>query len=73
MSTVINNPTPVQPSNSEGNSGNNLVGTLFGLLAIVLLGYLFFVYALPMLRQPQQVMPKIEVPSKIDVNINKEK
>lgn len=72
MSTVINNPTPVQPANSEGNSGNNLVGTLFGLLAILLLGYLFFVYALPMLRQPQQVMPKIEVPSEIDVNINRE-
>lgn len=72
MSTVINNPTPVQPTNSEGNSGNNLVGTLFGLLAILLLGYLFFVYALPMLRQPQQVMPKIEVPSEIDVNVNRE-
>lgn len=72
MSTVINNPTPVQPTNSEGNSGNNLVGTLFGLLALLLLGYLFFVYALPMLRQPQQVVPNIEVPSEIDVNINRE-
>jgi hypothetical protein len=72
MSTVINNPTPVQPANSEGNSGNNLVGTLFGLLGLLLLGYLFFMYALPMIRQPQQLIPKVEVPNKIDVHINRE-
>jgi hypothetical protein len=72
MSTVINNPTPVQSTNSEGNSGNNMLGTILGLLTILLLGYLFFVYALPMIRQPQQVMPNIEVPSEIDVNINRE-
>ncbi len=72
MSTVINNPTPVQSTNSEGNSGNNMLGTIFGLLTMLLLGYLFFVYALPMIRQPQRVMPNVEVPSEIDVNINRE-
>jgi hypothetical protein len=72
MSTVINNPTPVQSTNSEGNSGNKMIGTILGLLTILLLGYLFFVYALPMIRQPQQVIPNVEIPSEIDVNIKRE-
>ena len=70
MSTVINNPTPVQPS-GDGNSGNNLLSTVIALLGILLLGYLFYVYGLPLFRQPAPVVPNVEVPSEIDVNINR--
>jgi hypothetical protein len=69
MATVINNPTPVQ---GDGGSGNNMLGMIIGLLVVLLLGYLFFVYALPMFRQPAQVVPNVEVPSEIDVNVNRE-
>lgn len=60
MATIINNPP------TEG-SGNNL-GMLFGVIVILVLGYLFIFYGLPMLRQVGT--PQITVPSEIDVNVN---
>lgn len=59
MATIINNP----PSEGSGNS----MGMIFGLVAVLVLGYLFIFYALPALRQVGT--PQITVPSEIDVNV----
>lgn len=67
MTTIVNNPPPAD------NSGGPLV-TIIVLVVLVVLGYLGFVYGLPALRQIQLGgAPQINVPSKIDVNVNQTK
>jgi len=44
MSTIINNP------NSTDESSGNMATVLFVIIAILIFGYLFFVFALPSLR-----------------------
>lgn len=63
MTTIVNNPPP---SNDSGGG----MGMIIGLVVLLVLGYIFFVYGLPALRQVQLGSPQINVPSKIDVNIN---
>lgn len=63
MTTVVNNP----PSNDSGSG----MGMMIGLVMFVALGYLFFVYGLPALRQTQA--PQINIPDKINVNIEQTK
>ncbi len=65
MTTVINNP-PAE--NKEGPTG-----MIVGLVILVVLGYLGFVYGLPALRQLQLGSPQINIPSTIDVNVNQTK
>ena len=60
MTTVVNNPPP---SNDSGSS----MGMMIGLVVFVALGYLFFVYGLPALRQTQ--VPQINIPDKIDITV----
>lgn len=43
---------------------------IIGLVILLILAYLFFVYGLPQIRQLQLGSPQINVPSEIDVNIN---
>jgi hypothetical protein len=62
MATIVNNPAP-----SSDSSGG--VGMIVGLLLLLLVGFLFFVYGLPMLRQ-STASPSITVPDKINVNVN---
>lgn len=50
MSTVINNPT----SSSEDSSG---VGVIVGMVLVVILGTLFVLYALPLLRNQATPTP----------------
>lgn len=59
MTTVVNNP----PSNDSGSG----MGMMIGFVMLVALGYLFFVYGLPALRQTQ--VPQINIPDKIDVTV----
>lgn len=66
MVTVVNNPAP------SDNSGGPM-GMILVLVVVLVLGYLGFVYGLPVLRQMQTGSPQINVPSKIDVNINQTK
>ncbi len=61
MVTVVNNPPP------SDNSGGPM-GTILVLAVVVVLGYLGVVYGLPAIRQ--MGTPQINVPDKIDVNIN---
>ncbi len=63
MTTVVNNPPP---SNESGGP----MGMIIGLVALFAFGYLFFIYGIPALRQIGS--PQINIPSKIDVNIQQE-
>jgi hypothetical protein len=66
MVTVVNNP----PS-SDNSSGP--VGIIIVLVVLFVLGYLGFVYGLPALQQMQSGGVQINVPDKIDVNVNQTK
>ena len=46
------------------------MGVIIGLVVLVLLGFLFFVYGLPALRQIKLGGTEINVPDKIDVTVN---
>ena len=46
------------------------MGTIIGLVVLVLFGFLFFVYGLPALRQIKLGGTEINVPDKIDVTVN---
>lgn len=66
MTTIVNNPP------QSGDSGGGM-GMIIGLVVLVVLGILFFVYGLPAIRQMQLggTEVKVEVPSEIDVNVKK--
>lgn len=59
MATVIHEHT-----RDNGNSS----GTIIGLVLIVVLAILFFVYGLPLIRS--YGTPQVNVPDKINVNVN---
>jgi hypothetical protein len=62
MTTIINSP----PS-----SDSNVSSVFIGVFVLVVLGMIFFYYGLPAIRQiGQSNSPQINVPEKIDVNIN---
>lgn len=65
MTTIVNNP----PSNNSGGS----LGMIIGLVVLIVIGYLVWVYGLPALRNVGTGTPQINVPSQIDVNINQPK
>ncbi|HSW89638.1 MAG TPA: hypothetical protein VLH19_02070 [Patescibacteria group bacterium] len=62
MATVINNP-PAQ------NNSSGLFGMIIGMIFIVVLLFLGYVYGLPALKSMQFGTPQINVPSQIDVNV----
>lgn len=64
MATIVNNPAP-------SNDSNGMAGMIFGLVALVVVVYLFFVYGLPAIRQVGS--PQINIPGKIDVNVTQTK
>ncbi len=75
MTTVINNPSG-SPEDSSG--GGNVVVLIMGVLIAVVLVFLFVVYGLPSMRGTMNtteggvtVPTTVQVPDKIDVNINK--
>lgn len=63
MTTIVNNP----PAPKESGGG---MGMIIGLVVILVLAYLFITYGLPAFRNMQVGAPQINIPSKIDVNIN---
>ncbi|KKT39494.1 MAG: hypothetical protein UW29_C0013G0010 [Candidatus Collierbacteria bacterium GW2011_GWC2_44_13] len=46
---------------------------MVGLVILLVLGYLLWVYGLPAFRNMQVGTPQINIPSEIDVNINQTK
>lgn len=65
MTTIVNTP-PSEKSDSP-------MGWIIGLVILIVLGYLVYVYGLPALRNMQQGGVQINVPNKIDVNVNQTK
>lgn len=51
--------------------GQNGMGFLLGIIVLVVFVFLFMYYVLPIIRQSSA--PQINVPDKIDVNIQQEK
>ena len=66
MTTIVNNP----PSQNESGGPMNAI---IGLVVFIIVGYLFVVYGIPAIRQMQLGSPQINIPSKIDMNINQGK
>lgn len=64
MATIVNNP----PSSSDSSGG---MGMIVGVIGLVVVAYLFFVYGFPAIRQMGS--PQINIPSKIDVNVQQTK
>lgn len=63
MTTVINTP----PVAKESGGG---LGMIIGLIVLIVVAYLFFMFGLPAINRMQLGSPQINIPSKIDVNIN---
>lgn len=59
MATIVNNP----PSNNSGGP----MGMIIGIIVLIVLVYLGYVYGLPAIRQ--MGTPQINVPSEINVNV----
>ncbi len=64
MATTIVNPAPASNSSDSG------IGFVLGTILLVILGVLFFVYALPYVQQGMNSGINIEVPRNIDVSLN---
>ena len=62
MTTIVNTPAP----SSDANGG---MGMIIGLIVLIVVAYLFIVFGLPAIRGMQVGTPQINIPSKIDVNI----
>ena len=65
MTTIVNNPP------SSDNSGGPM-GWIIGIIVLIILGYFVYVYGLPAIRQMGGT-PQVNIPSKIDVNVNQAK
>lgn len=63
MTTIVNTPAP---SNDSGGS----MGMIVGLIVLGVLGLLFFVYGLPAIQRMSSGGVQVNVPEKIDVQIN---
>lgn len=67
MTTIVNTPP------AADNSDNGPMGWIIGLVILLVLLYLGYVYGLPAIRNFQSGTPQINIPSQIDVNINQAK
>jgi hypothetical protein len=70
MAEIITEPntTHVVHEDSGGNSGS--WAALIGLALLIVIALLFFYFALPMLNRATTT-PQVNVPDKVDVNVNK--
>jgi hypothetical protein len=53
------------------DSGNNGNGFLLGIIVLAVVIFLLFYYGIPALRSVGTSAPQVNVPGKIDVNVNK--
>ncbi len=67
MATIVNNPAPAPVQQSDSS-----MGFVLGLVLLVILAVLFFMYGLPAIRRGFGT-PQVNVPGKIDVNVNQPK
>lgn len=64
MATIVNNPS--------GSDGGGILGTVIGVILVVVLGIIFFIYGVPILSEAFRDSKKNDdvVPDEIDININ---
>lgn len=63
--------TIIEHERTTGGSGGNGNGFLVGMILLVVLAVLFFVYGLPYISgSMRNTAPQVNVPGKIDVNVN---
>lgn len=65
MTTIVNNPTPTE--------NNGYTGLIVGIIVIFVAGYIFMVFGLPAIRNMQVPAAQINIPDKINVNIEQTK
>lgn len=65
MATIVNNP----PAQNSNDSGGNSMSLIVGIIAIIVLVILFVVYVMPMIQQGSAT-PQVNIPDKVDVNVN---
>ena len=70
MAEIITEPETHVIHHTESNSSSGGVIALVGIALIVVIALIFFFYALPMLNRATTV-PQVNVPDKVDVNVNK--
>jgi len=63
MTTIVNNPP------AADNSGGPM-GWIIGLVILLVVLYLGFVYGIPAIQRIKVGTPQINIPSQIDVNVN---
>ena len=66
MTTIVNNPAPKTES-------NGFPGVIVGVFAVLVFAYLFMTFALPAIRNIQVPPTQINIPEKINVNIEQTK
>lgn len=66
MTTIVNTPPAT-------NDSSSVIGMIFGLIILAVLGYLFFVYGIPAIRQFQSRGIQVNVPSDININVTQPK
>lgn len=62
MTTIVNTP-PTEKSGSP-------MGWIFGLVILVIVGYLIYVYGIPALKNLQTGGVQINIPENVNVNVN---
>lgn len=65
MATIVNNPAP--------NDSGGGMGFLLGVIILVAVGVLFFVYGLPYIQQLTSGGVQVNVPKDINVTVQQEK
>lgn len=60
MATIVNNPAP---------GSDNGMGFLLGIIILVVIGALFYFFALPYIRQGMSGDVQVNVPKDINVNV----
>lgn len=66
MATIVNNPP-------ASNNSSGFMGLIITLIVLVVLVYLGLVYVLPAIQNMKLGAPQINIPNKIDVNVNQTK
>lgn len=61
MATIVNNPAP--------NNSDSGMGFLLGIIILVVIGVVFYIYGLPYIQQGMSGGVQINVPKDINVNV----
>jgi hypothetical protein len=73
MAEVIRERVVDRPAERVYERSGSGMGMIVGIILLIAFLYLMFMYALPMIRSaatPQQVVPNVQVPDKINVDVN---